>query len=588
MANLDFDPAAIDPNKVDPSLAPLVRSQPIPGLAHGSIPGINGVASPGMWNPNDANSGWDPNTGKRTAMNDGDALAIDKLTGTSAAVGVPATRRTVPDVLGSLAAGGSAAAPDDMPPKLVRTTREARSGDAPGRSLASVPEENAAMPPTATPTQGSMTPTSGFHLFPEGSLLDRLMTNLGNFRDQNRMTLMALAGGLAGSQNWGQGLGRGFTAAAATMPAQNTLNNQNATISYLMKAGMSPDMARSISSNPALMQAVIGEMTGLEPPKTQTLTGPLGSQLMQWNPQTRKWENALGGTGGGAINPANLPANWESMNPTERLNALDPVTRGMVQTVLSGGALPPNRMAFIMGLAKQVDPSFTENDYTAAKQMAGDLEKASPNSLGGLMSNGFSAFGHLGDLGTTMANVGGWSGPDMPGGGLIGQGYSIGRSALASPDLTAKLSQEKDNAGKFGQEGTKFYAGTGGGEAERMSAMNNATGASVTPAAKAGYLRSEVQLMQQRMEDQLAKIKNNPGGQRWLQRNQDRIQKMYNDIGRVKMAIAQLDPNGPEAAQLRAAQGGAPQTQAAPATQGQPAAPRSGGVTPNGVRWSIQ
>jgi hypothetical protein len=39
MANLEFDPTAIDPNAIDP-LTRMLTSQPVPEIAHGSVPGL--------------------------------------------------------------------------------------------------------------------------------------------------------------------------------------------------------------------------------------------------------------------------------------------------------------------------------------------------------------------------------------------------------------------------------------------------------------------------------------------------------------------------------------------------------------------
>src|SRR5271166_5996384 len=298
MANLDFDPT----QAVDPATG-LPLSRPIPGMAAAAIPGILGVVSPGLWDRAGA-----PFASRFPAAEvnaPSDRLASETPTGDDI---LPGTTSRIVDAdrpqIGANAAVGrlglnapgriNAEFPAPAPPaKTVQTTREGAGSDAPGMPLATTPEENAAIPPTAMPTQGALTPGGGSHLFPEGSLLDRLVTNIGNFRDANRLTLLAMAGGLAGSQNWGTGLSRAFTAAVPAQRADIALGNQNATINYLVSHGFPPDLARSVGTSPQLMQEAIGQMTGLSPPKAMTLQGPMGASLMQWNPQTRKWEMLL-------------------------------------------------------------------------------------------------------------------------------------------------------------------------------------------------------------------------------------------------------------------------------------------------------
>src|SRR5271166_3077711 len=594
MANLDFDPT----QAVDPATG-LPLSRPIPGMAAAAIPGILGVVSPGLWNkqspfpdsfadrfgnvkttlpgdeipPNEA--GINATTGRASSIDDPtigvNAAAIARRFPSAGAPGVMGSKADFPPPA-MAAAPSNATPPDVLQPQSVLTSVERRSGDGPYAPNASRFEENAAAPPTTEEggafPNGSLAQRAENGQAPQGiqGLLGELFHNLGNFRDANRLTLLAMAGGLAGSQNWGTGLSRAFTAAVPAQRADIALGNQNATISYLASHGFPPDLARSVGTNPQLMQEAIGQMTGLSPPKAMTLQGPMGASLMQWNPQTRKWENALGGGAGGMA--GNLPANWDVMSEEQKLATLDPVTRGMVQTYHEGGALPASRMAYTMGIAKNIWPTYTEQDYNSQKTMANDLEKNTPGSNGGNLLKGLSSFEHVGDWAQAAAKVGGWSGPNMIGGSTVGKAYTAGRTLLADPALTTALNEEKKEALHAGQEMTNYYSQSGGGEGERTANMTDSTGASVTPAAKAGAIRGELTLAKAKIEMQLQKVLSNPAGKAFFNRpeNQGLLQRFQQNITKINHSLAQLDPNGPEAAQMR----GQPQTQAAPQAQTAP------------------
>jgi hypothetical protein len=165
-------------------------------------------------------------------------------------------------------------------PTFAQTDRAkaqtARSDAAPGKPLDITPElagvYNSAQTPSDTPPprQDIGVPRERFPggvfpngVFPEGSILDRMLKSLGDWRDQNRLTLMAMGGGLAGSQSWGQGLGRAFTAAAPAQMADIQQNRQNQTaLALQQKYGLSAPLALAAATNPATMTAILQKQLG--------------------------------------------------------------------------------------------------------------------------------------------------------------------------------------------------------------------------------------------------------------------------------------------------------------------------------------
>jgi hypothetical protein len=516
-------------------------SQPIPGIVHGSIPGIVGIdpGGAGLWNSPFASAFAGGAGGAESA-------GVDQ----SDNVPLPQARPL------DLATRG-----DRGDVRTERPGDEARGSDAPNAALATTPRENSAQVSSGVPQQDRGP-------FPQGSLLD-LVTKFNDWRNQNRLTLLAMAGGLAGSQSIGQGLGRAFTAAVPAQRMDILQNQQNQTAQAFANRGIPPDLARAAALNPATTQALLGQMMGVSPPAHVMVKNMLGGETPYlWDPNKHTFVPAMGNgaaSGGGGLGaggyPNNLsPEQWNGMTPDQRLATLDPVVAGEVRAVHEGVAAVPGRQPYVMGIAKMVYPGFDENDFNAAKNAAGKLTNLSNNQPGGILNNVFSSFDHLSELSDSMVRVGAYNG-----GGLtrIGQAGNILRNISPSNELTNAQSDEASKALKYGQESTKAYAGSGGGEGERTHALNEATGVTTTSAAKAGFLRAEYQLMQDRMNNTLATVGGNPAADKWIEKHKPQLQKMQEDIARIKTNIAKLDPSSPEAKELSAQQ--TQQAQTAPA-----------------------
>lgn len=192
--------------------------------------------------------------------------------------------------------------------------------------------------------------------------------------------------------------------------------------------------------------------------------------------------------------------------------------RSAVQAMLNGESLPTNFSMrgqirdTALNIAHAIDDTFSENDIVGRRKMYTDLNSSSPNSMGGIMSNGKSAFGHLATLGEKFVDLGNFSGPDVPGGGMVGAAANaIGNTVLATPEGRAKVNAVKPAALKYGQESTKFYAGTGGGEGERTTALNSMDPRYTTGMDQAAFLQTEKELMMERFAQKEAQIKQQLG-----------------------------------------------------------------------------
>lgn len=585
MADIDYSGA--DPTSINPLTGLPIRSVPIPGLPQGAIPGIRGVVSPGLWpgsdgkldlsetwDPNDPNSAWDPATGKRVQNPAiGSSPALEQLSA-SGSVAAPSVRKTKPEVqdrLVDILADTTRPVQTTREPTQVMGGRplngEARSGDSPGAPIAQAPEETAAMPPTIPPREGTLTPSSGFHLFPEGSLLDRLMTNIGNFRDQNRLTLLAMGGGLAGSQSWGQGLGRAFTAAVPAARADYQIQNQNVTATALMNnfGIRDPNLARAIATNPQMMQELLpfltgtnkqwqlGETTDIFNRKRPFLYSPITGETKMLNVGGA----AAAGAGGGGNLPGNVsPEQWDQMSSDQRFaayQAAEPELAGALKAYHEGRDVPPTRMPAVKMIAPSIWPDYNENLYTENRTLATGLMKDSPNSTGGLIKNGLSTFGHTADAAEAAADVGDVLGANTMAPNWVGRGVNLGYNAMvAGQTQHGKLEAQSRAFGTAGQEATKFYTAAGGSAPERMEGKEVAN-QSATAGERAGWLRETSKLLLDRVQIVMGPVINNPAvGAPWVQRNIGSFQKAQSDLARMDRALAQLDPAGPEAQAISA------------------------------------
>jgi hypothetical protein len=168
---------------------------------------------------------------------------------------------TAPDVMPGAAPMQSALAPPLPPPADVpsRPLPESvpMSAEAERRALGFPGlSKPAAASPTASPEKTA----------PSGSLLDRIgkgFSNLGDFINAHPLTLMALGAGMANSQNWGQAIHGGLSAAVPAMQADQKTQIQLQSISQTYKAlvarGIPAQDALAAVYNPDVMKAVVSK-----------------------------------------------------------------------------------------------------------------------------------------------------------------------------------------------------------------------------------------------------------------------------------------------------------------------------------------
>jgi hypothetical protein len=204
-----------------------------------------------------------------------------------------------------------------------------------------------------------------------------------------------------------------------------------------------------------------------------------------------------GGTGQGDLNNVN----WDEPDADKFLKQFPAPIQSQVHAYVEGRQMPTgNPRSGNVQQVKMVAQAYgdktgmaaDDTTYNARKTMRNNLSLGTPGSLGGQITNGNTAIGHLADLAESAAKL------DNADWGFSPLSHAINATRNMFGDKSPIVQEMKDTALKYGQEITKFYAGSGGGVEERTrfeQAVSNAN----TPKELAAVLSREAQLMQSKL-----------------------------------------------------------------------------------------
>lgn len=380
------------------------ESQPVPGLAHGAIPGLLGVMLSGGKRPRAIGSQpFDmPLSGLPPAFDmplqedfrssvPGRGIGSDHVAGgpppppppargigsdyaASSGLGLPQGGGIGSDYA---AGGGAPPAPppgSGQPPQaplfmqsgvqqaLPMQPQQAPQGPAPA--------PNAELPPNAAPAMGEAPPPDNSPI-PKDSLLGRLFSHLGDFRDKNKMTLLAMAGGLAGAPSLGTGLGRAFQAAVPAQRMDIAQNQINMTAKALVAKGFPPDMAAAAAGNPAILQQILPQVFGAKQRKfTQIGEDLMGNKRFGFVDEASNkvydlTGNEISHTQQGThipTGPDGQPLQGEELR--SHIARVDPVAAAALKDMYEGKQNPNARnLQKLAPLASLVYPGFDATDY---------------------------------------------------------------------------------------------------------------------------------------------------------------------------------------------------------------------------------
>jgi len=346
----------------------------------------------------------------------------------------------------------------------------------------------------------------------------------------------------------------------------------------LIQKGVDPVTVQAAVANPEIMKTLITQNFG---PQTVTSIGEgyfadkNGKVTRAYTPEQKdnfsivqKGEDAMGNktyvklnkatgeeTPVGGADAAAAPSGIGDMNKTgqEYLATLPPLQSKIVSGMLDGTVQPPSSFALakkswqaMLAAAKNVDPTFDENTWTARHKMVTDMAASGNSSMGGILSNGKSSFKHLAEFTDSAADLGNTS-HDFPFGNAVAKAQNYASNALAGSDTAAKIKAINDNLGHYGQESTKFYSGTGGGAEERMNAMKEINPNYVSGEEMAAYALKEKNLMLDRLREKEAQIRDTMGDA-YLQKHPVFTPELKADIARIDTNTAKLRGSAPSAA----------------------------------------
>jgi hypothetical protein len=137
--------------------------------------------------------------------------------------------------------------------------------------------------------------------------------------------------------------------------------------------------------------------------------------------------------------------------------------------------------------------SVDDTTYAARRTMRNQLSSSAPSSLGGQINIGNTAAGHLADLSQKALELGNIDTHIAPLSSLVNNVRGLGT------EQAAKMEALKGAAQHYGQEITKFYAGSPGGVAERDRFIESVNGAR-SPKELAAILATEGELMRSRLD----------------------------------------------------------------------------------------
>jgi hypothetical protein len=197
--------------------------------------------------------------------------------------------------------------------------------------------------------------------------------------------------------------------------------------------------------------------------------------------------------------------------------------------------------------------------YPQRRQMQVELAKTtSPQSVGGQITFGGTALGHLATYATDLAELHNVSGMLTP------IGHGVNWLASLGPEQAGKINKATADAQHYGQEISKFYAGGPAGEAERNRFLGIADPTTKTPQELAGVVRGERDLIPERYAQIRANIENVLGPEA-AAKALARLD-VQGDMDKINRALARLDPTGMEAKALQNAPAPAATPQAAAPT----------------------
>jgi hypothetical protein len=222
-----------------------------------------------------------------------------------------------------------------------------------------------------------------------------------------------------------------------------------------------------------------------------------------------------------------------------------------------------------------------DSTFKQRQNLRSQLTSGSASSMGGQLRNGTTAMEHLADTAESAVNLHNYSGL-----GIAPLAHVINKLRGGTTDQQAAVKALEDAAGHYGQEITKFYAGSAGAEGERERFINS-LGGTLSPAELSSVLQTELNLIPAKMDQIREEIGTTLGPGNIDQEMQQKVARQDAARQRIQAAIGQLrgTPMSPGSQGAPMAGQGGPVPQGPPQGAAMPQnAPAPAAMAPGGIR----
>jgi len=270
---------------------------------------------------------------------------------------------------------------------------------------------------------------------------------------------------------------------------------------------LGPQKAMLAVMNKEAGQTLINEALTNKEKYTKTGTDAMGNESYGFvNDREQTVNGKKIGTGDNQANAGFLASGVKQMDSSltgqDYLKQFSPEVQAAVQNYIEGKSTPTGnpRKGFtqtVKMIAQKVGADtgqqVDDTTFAARRQMRNQLSSSAPSSLGGQINIGNTAAGHLADLTQRALELGNYDTGIAPLSRIVNDVRGLGT------EQAAKMEALKGAAQHYGQEITKFYAGSPGGVAERDRFIESVNGAR-SPKELAAILATEGELMRSRLD----------------------------------------------------------------------------------------
>jgi len=214
--------------------------------------------------------------------------------------------------------------------------------------------------------------------------------------------------------------------------------------------------------------------------------------------------------------------------------------------------------------------------FKARSNLRSQLNLKSPSSVGGQWTNGTTALDHLAEVAEAARDLHNWGGW-----GIAPLAHIVNRLRSNTTHQSAAIASLEDAALKYGEEITKFYAGSSGGLEERERFLKAISGVN-SPEELSAVIRREMALINPKMEQIRGDVEDALGTDEGvlgptISRMMSRKQAIQDaSRGRIQAALDQIEGRT-----------GADQSGGAPTAAGAQNAPAGASVAPGGLPMAI-